>query len=228
MCGLGAMASVLTAKVQNVLLNHRKSTPKSDGAREEKRRSSQANRVIPPEPVQEKPEGDFTHHEIAPALSAHNLARATKGSKKLEWDDRLSRNAEAYAKHLAERRTLEPSGVEDEGENVFMSKEDATLEDAVQSWLSQEKKYTGQIVAGGNFDDWGHFCKQHPVLCNSISHRLIIHKHNAFGTRRNESAWAKRSLRMAKRLLSRDTVLLGTPREASPFDATPICEGNRS
>ena len=112
--------------------------------------------------------GRLPYHQIAPALSAHNLARATKGSKKLEWDDRLSRNAEAYARKLAEHGTLEPSGVENEGENVFMSKEDATLEDAVKGWLSQEKKYTGQIVAGGNFDDWGHFCKQYPV-CATLS-----------------------------------------------------------
>ena len=222
------MASVLTAKVQNVLLNHRKSTPKSDAKRGEKRRSSQQNRVIPPEPVQEKQEGDFTHHEIAPALSAHNLARATKGSKKLEWDDRLSKNAEVYAQKLAERRTLKPSGVEDEGENVFMSKENATLEDAVRDWLSQEKKHTGQRVAGGNFDDWGHFCKQRPFSCNFISHRLIIDKHNAFGARQNESAWAKRSLRMAKRSLSRVTVHQETLGEASPFEATTIYVGSRS
>lgn len=162
------MASVLTAKVQNVFLNHRKPSPKSQTKRGDNRRSSQQQgRVIPPEPVQEKPEGDFTHHEIGPALSAHNLARATKGSKKLEWDDRLKRDAEAYAQKLAQLGSLEPSGVEDEGENVFMSHGDATLEDAVKGWLSQEKKYTGQIVAGGNSDEWGHFCKYHAILCNA-------------------------------------------------------------
>lgn len=153
------MASVLTAKVQSVLLTHRKPSAKKDDKRDERRRSSQANRVIPPEPVQEKPQGDFTHHEIGPALTAHNLARANKGSKKLEWDDRLMRDAEIHAQKLAQLGTLEPSGVEDEGENLFMSRDDATLEDAVKGWLSEEKKYTGQVVGGVDLDDWGNFSK---------------------------------------------------------------------
>lgn len=152
------MASVLTAKVHNILLYHRKPSAKSSKA-EGRRRSSQHNRVIPPEPVQEKPEGDFTYHEVEPALQKHNLARANKGSKKLVWDDRLMRKAEAYAQKLAQIGQLEHSGVEDEGENLFMSSENADLEAAVESWLREEKQYTGQIVAGGNFEDGANFCK---------------------------------------------------------------------
>lgn len=150
------MASALSAKVQSALLHHRKSSGNKD---DERRGSSQCDRVIPPEPVQSKPEGDFTHHEVGPALSEHNLARANKGSKKLEWDDRLMRDAEIYAKQLAELGSLEPSGVEDEGENIFVSQGDAELQDAVKGWLSEESKYTAQIVAGGNFDDCGQYSK---------------------------------------------------------------------
>ena len=152
------MASVLTAKVQSVFLHHRKPSGKSSKA-EVTRKSSQHDRVIPPEPVQEKPEGDPTFHEAEPALQKHNLARANKGSKKLEWDDRLRTDAEAYAQKLAQSGRLEPSGVEEEGENLFMSSEDADLEEAVESWLREEKQYTGQIVAGGNFEEGANFCK---------------------------------------------------------------------
>ena len=150
------MASVLTAKVQSALLHKRKPSAKSSKV-DVRRRSSQQNRVIPPEPVQEKPEGDLMYHEREPALQKHNLARANKGSKKLIWDDRLTREAEAYAQKLAQTGQLEPSGVEDEGENLFMSSEAAELEDAVESWLNEEKTYTGQIVAGGPFEDGANF-----------------------------------------------------------------------
>jgi hypothetical protein len=168
MCGLGAMASVLTAKVQSVLLTHRKPSPKKYGKRDERRRSSQHPRVIPPEPVQEKPQGDFTHHEIGPALSAHNIARANKGAKKLVWDDRLTRDAEAYAQKLAQTGSLEPSGVEDEGENLFMSRESVDLEHAVKSWLNEERRYAGQIVGGVDLDDSGHFSEQRPLLFSPL------------------------------------------------------------
>lgn len=149
---------VLTAKVQSVLLTHRKASPKKDAKSQERRRSSQHNRVIPPEPVQEKPSGDFTHLEIGPAVSAHNIARANKGSKRLSWDDRLARDAEAYARKLAQTGSLEPSGVQDEGENLFMSRESVDLEAAVKSWLSEEKSYAGQIVGRvAAQDESGHF-----------------------------------------------------------------------
>ncbi len=150
---------VLTAKVQSVFISHRKASPKTNAKSEDRRRSSQHPRVIPPEPVQEKPHGDFSHHEIGPALSAHNIARANKGAKKLEWDDRLSRDAEAYAQKLAQTNSLEPSGVEDEGENLFMSRDDVALEAAVKSWLSEEKKYAAQIVGGVDLDEQGYFSK---------------------------------------------------------------------
>lgn len=150
------MASVLTAKVQNVLLHKGKSSTKNSKV-DERRRSRQQSRVIPPEPVQEKPEGDPMLHEIQPALQKHNLARANKGSKKLEWDDRLMKEAEAYAQKLAQTGQLEHSGVEEEGENLFMSSQDANLETAVDSWLGEEKKYTGQIVAGAPFEEGANF-----------------------------------------------------------------------
>ena len=89
----------------------------------------------------------------------HNLARANKSSRKLEWDNRLADDAAAYAQELAESGKLEYSGIENQGENVFLSDhDDAKFEDAVQSWLNGEKKYSGEKVGeGDNFEEWRQF-----------------------------------------------------------------------
>jgi hypothetical protein len=125
--------------------------------------------VIPLEPVQQDPDGEFTatDAEVEPALQAHNLARASKMSTPLEWDDRLVKYAQSHAQKLAETGKLEHSGVEDQGENLYMSDGNADLEDAVQDWLNDEKKYDGEKIGEGDFKDWDNFCQpkyRPPVL----------------------------------------------------------------
>jgi len=49
------------------------------------------------------------------------------------------------------------SGVDGQGENLFMSTGDASYEQAVQSWLDEEKDYHGEKIGEGDFSEWGHF-----------------------------------------------------------------------
>lgn len=51
------------------------------------------DRVIPPEPVQQQVDGDFSQHDTERPLQLHNLARANKRVKALEWDHNLAREA---------------------------------------------------------------------------------------------------------------------------------------
>lgn len=196
MCGLGAMTSVLSAKLQEILLVHRKPSEKKKQSTNERRRSSQQDRQIPPEPVQERPLGDFNHHEVGPALKMHNMARANRACKKLDWDDRLMRDAETYAQKLARDGTgnLESSGIEDQGENLFMSTGDADLEDAVTSWLSEEKQYNGETIADGKFEEYGHFSKSSnacsylsQTLTNSYTAQCLWHSTERIGMAKAKS-----------------------------------------
>ena len=117
-------------------------------------------RVIPPEPVQQNPDGGLSSdHEAEAPLQAHNLARVNKRCTMLEWDTRLAKEAESYAERLASIGRLEHSGIEAQGENLFTSSNDVRYEDAVSRWLDEEKKYNGEKVGEGTFEDWENFCK---------------------------------------------------------------------
>lgn len=120
-------------------------------------RNSTTDRVIPLEPVQQQVNGDFSQRDTERALQLHNLARASRRCKKLEWDATLARDAEAYAQTLAKTCNMKHSGIGAQGENLFMSTGDATFKDAVECWLHEEKKYRGENIGEGNLSDWGHF-----------------------------------------------------------------------
>jgi uncharacterized protein YkwD len=84
---------------------------------------------------------------------------------KLDWDDRLAHDAEVYAKTLASTDTLEHSGVEAQGENLFMTtKSDVKFDEAVSAWMNEEKNYHGEKIGEGKLEDFGHFCKYHSRL----------------------------------------------------------------
>ena len=124
------------------------------------RRKSKHDRQIPPEPVQQNPHGEYPHQEAEPPMTAHNLARANRRVQKLEWDERLAEEAEGYAKRLAKYGKLEHSGIEVQGENLFVGPEGADYVTAVQAWLGEEKKYGGEKVGeSDNFEEWAQFCK---------------------------------------------------------------------
>lgn len=103
------------------------------------------------------PNGDFSSHGSKRPLQLHNLARANRRVKKLEWDDNLAREAESYAQTLSHSGVLQHSSIGSEGENLFVSSGDASFEDAVNSWLHEEKKYRGEHIGEGNLAHWGHF-----------------------------------------------------------------------
>lgn len=121
--------------------------------------STTPDRSIPPEPVQQAPQGDFSGQDADPAMQVHNLARANKRCEKLEWSTDLAKNAQEHANVLAKNEAMQHSGVQGQGENLFMSTGDAELEQAVQSWLGEEKDYNGEAIGEGDLQKWGHYCK---------------------------------------------------------------------
>lgn len=116
-------------------------------------------RSIPPEPVQQAPHGDFSEKDAGPAMQVHNLARANKQCPRLDWSTDLAKEAQEYAQKLAEKEQMEHSGVQGQGENLFMSSGDAEFDQAVQSWMEEEKDYNGEKVGEGEFQKWGHYCE---------------------------------------------------------------------
>jgi hypothetical protein len=152
------MASVMT-RVKNSISSSAASSM-TPSARSRRQSLKGADRVIPPEPVQQQPDPELTSAEAGPALQAHNLARADKMSPKLEWDDRLARDAQTYAKTLASTGVLEHSGNEVQGENLYVTtSEDAKYEDAVVGWMKEETSYNNEIIGQGDLSQYGHFSK---------------------------------------------------------------------
>lgn len=142
------MTSLLSRAKGKVTSNGKSKSPKGS-----------PERSIPPEPVQQAPHGDFSADDGAPAVQVHNLARANKQCTKLEWSSELAKDAEQYAKTLAEKGTMVHSGVQAQGENLYMSSGAAEYDQAVQSWLAEEKEYNGEKIGEGDFGKWGHFCE---------------------------------------------------------------------
>ncbi|KAJ4351756.1 uncharacterized protein N0V89_007099 [Didymosphaeria variabile] len=93
------------------------------------------------------------------ALTTHNDARARKGVQPLQWDDNLANDAQNYAQVLADTKDFKHSGVDGQGENLFMSSADASLADAVRAWLGEEANYHGEKIGEGDFGAWGHYSK---------------------------------------------------------------------
>lgn len=178
--------------------------------RRTRRRSEQQDR-IPPEPVQQRPDGGELHGpEAGPALQAHNLARANKMVPKLEWDDRLAHDAETYAKLLASTGVMEHAGQEAQGENLFVTNAiDVTFEGAVKSWIAGEQKYKGEAIGeGGDMSEWEQFSKIRfgQDAAEQIAD-IVIFQLNVCGTAPRTSEWAR-----PRRKTGRRTSLPGTHR----------------
>ncbi|KAI1387875.1 glycoside hydrolase family 128 protein [Hypoxylon trugodes] len=95
------------------------------------------------------------------ALNIHNNKRKAKGLKPLIWDNQLAKNAEAYAKHLAQIGKLEHSSGDqrpNQGENLAAASGSNTpLAMAANMWLDEEKNYHGEPIGQGNFGSYGHY-----------------------------------------------------------------------
>ncbi|KAI0863948.1 glycoside hydrolase family 128 protein [Xylaria cubensis] len=95
------------------------------------------------------------------ALNAHNEKRKAKGVKPLAWDNQLAKNAEEYAKHLAQIGKLQHSSGDqrpNQGENLAMASASSTpLIMSANMWLAEEKNYHGEPIGQGDFGSYGHY-----------------------------------------------------------------------
>ncbi|RYC64356.1 hypothetical protein CHU98_g1845 [Xylaria longipes] len=95
------------------------------------------------------------------ALNAHNEKRKAKGLNPLIWDSQLAKNAEEYAKHLAQIGKLQHSSGDqrpDQGENLAWASASSTpLAMSADMWLAEEKNYHGEPIGQGDFGSYGHY-----------------------------------------------------------------------
>lgn len=153
------MASVVT-RVKNSV-SRSAAASMSPSGRKERQSPPSHGRVIPPEPVQQQPDGELTSAEADPAVTAHNLARANKMVPKLQWDDRLAHDAQTCAKTLASTGKLEHSSNEVQGENLYVtSSADAKFEEAISEWMNEETSYKGEKIGEGRLEEYENFCKR--------------------------------------------------------------------
>ena len=100
------------------------------------------------------------------ALDAHNDARAEVGTKDLTWDASLAADALAYAKTLASSGSFEHSGVQDQGENLYMQYGTKTpLTNAVNGFLEEKSLYNGEAITSSNYMNFGHYSKFPTTTC---------------------------------------------------------------
>ena len=73
------------------------------------------------------------------AIEAHNKFRAAHNVPSLVWATDLARDAEAWAKTLADEGKLTHDQLKEVGENVFMASQgfDTVGQEAVKSWYSE-------------------------------------------------------------------------------------------
>ncbi|KAL8820648.1 MAG: hypothetical protein Q9223_001170 [Gallowayella weberi] len=101
------------------------------------------------------------------ALNIHNQARhdasQSSGHKRpdLRWDDNLAKQARAYAQYLckANKGLQHSSGDQrkNQGENLYWSKPNGSLEAASKGWVNEKKNYHGEKIGEGNFGSYGHY-----------------------------------------------------------------------
>jgi hypothetical protein len=99
-------------------------------------------------------------------LAAHNQERARLGMPALAWSDALSKDAAAWAKHLADTNTFDHApartGKNDQGENLWMGTKGAySAEDMVGAWVAEKSMFKKgrfpHVSTTGNWADVGHY-----------------------------------------------------------------------
>lgn len=84
-----------------------------------------------------------------------------------------------YLKHtdtcnrLAKSRKFQHSGDDEHGENLYVSTEDASYEQAVQAWLAEEPDFDGEKFGDGNAVKYGHYSKYSPHVPGSFSDWML-------------------------------------------------------
>lgn len=102
--------------------------------------------------------------------------RSAPGQKRpdLTWDDGLANDAKQYAQHLADTKKFEHSGVNGQGENLFMSSGNASLADATRAWLNEKPNYHGEKIPDGDFGSYGHYTQ----VCLTTANTLLNNQTN--------------------------------------------------
>lgn len=99
-------------------------------------------------------------------LAAHNRARAEVGSRPMQWNEDLARDAKVWGDHLAATGKFEHSpdepGVEPQGENLWAGTPDAYLpESMVGLWVAEKQDYKPGVFPynsrSGNHANVGHY-----------------------------------------------------------------------
>lgn len=100
-------------------------------------------------------------------LAAHNRERLTLGIPALEWDDRLARDAAAWADHLTRVGYLvhsenDPDDPDPQGENLWAGTSGYySVESMVGLWIAEKRNFKpGTFPANsrtGSYEDIGHY-----------------------------------------------------------------------
>lgn len=99
-------------------------------------------------------------------LARHNAARADFGVGPLVWDQRLTDDARAYARHLARtddfRHSTGPRGAEPQGENLWRGTRLAyEFDEMVGHWIAERRDFRPGVLPyvsrTGRFEDVSHY-----------------------------------------------------------------------
>jgi len=106
----------------------------------------------------------FSKEDVINSLKVHNQERVQLGIKKLEWSNDLQKEAENYAKYLADKDVFKHSSQKNQGENLYYEYYSASvtinpLERASSSWLDEKKDYKYSKIGDGKntFSMIGHY-----------------------------------------------------------------------
>ena len=108
----------------------------------------------------------------SPFLPARKAASVHGHRPDLEWDQKLTQDAQHWANHLASIDKLVHSSERDgQGENIaFYAGTNAkpSLMAGVSQWLAEVSKYHGEKIGetgpGGNYEKWGHYTQVRACL----------------------------------------------------------------
>jgi uncharacterized protein YkwD len=90
------------------------------------------------------------------ALEIHNAARKKVGVPALQWSPELARYAQAWAEELAatkcdlDHRPKSGKWKQLYGENLYWSSDAATVMDACNSWMEEQKDFKNKPVVSGD------------------------------------------------------------------------------
>jgi len=98
------------------------------------------------------------------------LARAEIGVGSLHWDDNLAAHAQSWANELALQNKFDHSGIDGEGENLWMGSQgsDGSFASAAHSWVDEKRNYHGKKIGEGDLGSFGHYTQVCSMLVAHI------------------------------------------------------------